>query len=220
MAEAKKKESNLKTIKNVLFFYSSVSRPQKQLNKDNKPALSDDPFEFHGWEVKILIPLTTIKKMKEKWPNAKNFPNAKEFEPHQCVSKLGMEEEPDQEMVLVKFTQMCLYGKKNMRKAARPIAQIGIKARVQDRNGLTIDAETSLGNGTKGHLQFNPVDNEHGTYLYPVCLCVTELVEYVSEAGGYDDSAFGMEDLDEVTEDEFTEEETEAEDDEFDDPQF
>jgi hypothetical protein len=212
-----KKESNLKTLKDVIFAYTSVSNPQKQLNKDNKPALSDDPLEFHAWEVKVLVTETVFKALKKSFKGAKNFPNVKEFTAEECVEKNLTVEEPDEDMVLIKFTQGCLYGKKGMRKPARPITQIGIKGKVQDRNGLTVTQETAIGNGTKGHLQFNPVVNEHGMYLYPTAICVTELVEYVPSGGGFDEDAFGIEDLEESNAP-FAEEEDS--DDQFSDPAF
>lgn len=219
MSTTAKKESTLKTVKDVTFVYTSVSRPQKQLNKDNKPALSDNPLEFHAWEIKILVSETVFKAMKKAFKGAKNFPNVKEYTPEECVEKNLMQEEPDEDQVLIKFSQGCLFGKKGMRKDARPVSQIGVKGKVQDRNGLTIDQDTNVGNGTKGHLQFNPVENDFGLYLYPTAICITELVEYVAEGGGYDANAFGIEDLD----DEEFDSEPEAEeddDDEFSDPAF
>lgn len=192
-----KKESTLKTVKDVTFVYTSVTREQKQLNKDNKPPLSNNPLEFHGWEIKILVSETVFKSMKKAFSGAKNFPNAKEYTPEECVEKGLMQEEPDEDQVLIKFTQGCLYGKKDNRKPSRPVTQIGIKGKVQDRNGLTINQDTSIGNGTKGHLQFNPVKNDFGLYLYPVAICITELVEYSGGSGSYDSDAFGMEELDE-----------------------
>jgi hypothetical protein len=216
-----KKKSTLKTVKNVTFAYTSVSRAQKQLNKENKPPLSDNPLEFHGWEVKILVSETVYKSLKKAFKGAKNFPNTKEYTPEECVEKNLMQEEPDEDQVLIKFTQGCLYGPKGNRKDSRPVSQIGVKGGVQDRNGLTINKDTNIGNGTKGHLQFNPVTNDFGTYLYPTAICITELVEYIPESAGYDAEGFGMEELDE--EDAFASdepEEEEEEDDGFSDPCF
>lgn len=212
-----KKESNLKTLKDVTFAYTSVSNPQKQLNKDNKPPLSDDPLEFHAWEVKVLVTETVFKELKKAFKGAKNFPNVKEFTPAECVEKNLTQEEPDEDMVLIKFTQGCLFGKKGMRKPARPITQIGIKGKVQDRHGKAVTQETAIGNGTKGHLQFNPVVNEFGLYLYPTAICVTDLVEYVPSGGGFDEDAFGIEELSE-SEEPFGEDE--EVDDQFSDPSF
>jgi hypothetical protein len=194
-----KTESKLKTLKDVTFFYTSVSRPVKQLNKENKPPLSDDPLEFHSYEVKVAVPESTFKQLKKAFKGAKNFPNAKEYTPEEYAEKLDPNgQEPDEDMVLIKFTQSALTGKKGMRKPSRPITQIGIKGKVQDRNGLEITQETAIGNGTKGHLQFNPVENTHGLYLYPTAICITELVEYIPAGGGFDADAFGLEELDEV----------------------
>lgn len=224
-----KKKSNLKTAKNVLFYYTSVEKPQKQLNKDNKPPLSDHDLEFHGYEVKILVTEKYFKAMKGSFKGAKNFPNVKEYTAAECVSKLGMEEEPDQDMILIKFTQGCLYGKKNNRKESRKVGLVGSKKSTNsdgkvsyfDNKGNVLTPETAIGNGSKGHLQFNPVENEFGLYLYPTAVCITELVEYVAPAQSFDEDAFGIEESDEFEADEPVAKSEEEEDDEFgDDPLF
>lgn len=225
MTDKKEKASNLQTIKNVVFAYTSVTRAQKQLNKDNKPALSDDPLEFHAWEIKILISASRFKNLKKAFKGAKNFPNVKEYTPEECVSKNLMKEEPDEDQVLIKFSQGCLFGPKGNRKPARPVRQIGVKGGVQDRNGQAVTQETAIGNGTKGHLQFNPVENEFGLYLYPTAICITDLIEYVSEGGSFDADAFDLEELDEVDEDDFnkdsdSDDEDGDDDDGFNDPSF
>ena len=194
------KESPLKTLKDVYFVYTSTSRPQKQLNKENKPPLSDNPLEFHAWEIKVLVTEKVFKSLKQAFKGAKNLPNAKDYTPEMVAGQFPDIPTPEEDMVLVKFSQGCLYGPKGNRKPARPVTQIGVKGRVQDRNGLEITPETALGNGTKGHLQFKPVENSFGLYLYPVAICVTELVEYAAAGGGFDEDAFGIEELDEVEE--------------------
>jgi len=201
MAEAKKKESNLKTAKDVIFVYSSCTHAQKQLNKDNKPAMSDNPLEFHGYEIKILVTESYFKAMKKQFKGAKNFPNVKEFTPDECVEKFEIDE-PDEDMVLIKFTQGCMYGPKGNRKESRPVGLLGIKRTKTndgvayfDNNGNVITKETSIGNGTTVHLQFNPVENAHGLYLYPTAVCVTNLVEYVAASSSCDEDAFGIEDV-------------------------
>ena len=111
------------------------------------------------------------------------------------------ESELDDDMVLVKFSQSCLVGKPNaegVRRESYPIKQIGIKGKVQDMFGNPIDQETALGNGTKGHFQFRPVDGTNGLYLYPHTVCVTELVEYVGGGAEEDLDSLGLEELDET----------------------
>ena len=227
---AEKKETSIVTMKDVIFMYSSVNRPVEQLNTDNKLPLSDNPLEFHAYEIKILVTEDRFKQLKKSFRGAKNLPNAKEFSAEEIQEKFGME--VDDDMVLIKFSQSCLVGKENARRESYPIKQIGIKGKVQDMNGLTIDQETSLGNGTKGHFQFRPVEGKNGLYLYPQLLCITELVEYVSAGAEEDLDSLGLEDLDEtdiaeegkkaVSEQEESEESEESEDDdgEFKDPMF
>lgn len=227
MAEAKKKESNLKTIKNVIFVYSSCTHPQKQLNQDNKPALSDNPLEFHGYEIKILVTDTVFKALKKAFKGAKNFPNVKEYTPDEVVEKFDIEE-PDEDMVLIKFTQGCMYGPKGNRKESRPVGLIGCKRTKNangvayfDNNGMVITPDTSIGNGTKGHLQFHPVSNDYGLYLYPTAVCVTELVEYIAASADADEDAFGVEEVDgDEDEQSDTPDNFDDADDSFEDPQF
>lgn len=205
---AQKKETNIVTMKDVIFMFSSVSRPIEQLNTDNKPPQSspDSPtfgLEFHSYEVKILIPESRYKMLKKHFKGAKNLPNAKEFEKGDLLEKYDClnEADLDDDMVLVKFSQSCLVGKPNkdgVRRESYPIKQIGIKGKVQDMFGNTIDQDTALGNGTKGHFQFRPVDGTNGLYLYPQLLCITELVEYTAAGQEEDYDSLGLEELDET----------------------
>lgn len=224
---AEKKETSIVTMKDVIFMYSSVNRPVEQLNTDNKPPLSDNPLEFHSYEIKILVTEDRFKQLKKSFRGAKNLPNAKEFSAEEVQEKFGME--VDDDMVLIKFSQSCLVGKENARRESYPIKQIGIKGKVQDMNGLTIDQETSLGNGTKGHFQFRPVEGKNGLYLYPQLLCITELVEYTSAGAEEDLDSLGLEDLDETdiaeegkkaASEQEESEESEDDDGEFKDPMF
>jgi len=208
MAEAAKKETNIVTLKDVIFMYTSVSRPVAQLNTDNKPPLSkpDSPtfgLEFHSYEVKILITEKLFKQLKKDHKGAKNLPNAKEFTKDDLLEKYSFlnEEDLDDDMVLVKFSQSCLVGKpdKNgVRRESYPIKQIGIKGKVQDLNGLTIDQDTSIGNGSKGHFQFRPVEGPNGLYLYPQLVCITELIEYKSAGAEEDYDSLDIEELDDA----------------------
>ena len=207
MAEAAKKETSIVTMKNVIFMYTSVTRPVEQLNTDKKPPISgkDSPtfgLEFHSFEIKILISEERFKKLKKEYKAAKNLPHAKEVEKDELLEKYDFLNPDDLEddMYLVKFSQSCLVGKadKNgVRKESYPVKQIGIKGKVQDIHGNPIDQDTSIGNGTKGHFQFRPVESANGLYLYPQLICITELIEYVGGAEEDMDS-LGIEDLDDT----------------------
>lgn len=221
MPTAQKKETKIETLKDVIFMYSSVSRPMSQLNTDKKPPLSATTsptfhLEFHSYEIKILVSEARFKKLKkdDKTKGAKNFPNADEFTKEELIEKYDYLNPDDlaDDMVQIKFSQTCLVGKPNadgVRRESYAVKQIGVKGQVQDMNGLTIDHETSIGNGTKGHFQFRPVDGDNGRYLYPHLLCITELVEYIAEAEEDLDS-LGLEDLDETDLDALGLEEPEA----------
>lgn len=197
MSEANTIENSVVTIKDVTFMYTSVSRAVEQLNTDNKPPLSTSPLEFHSYEVKILIPESRFKKeLKKKFAGAKNFPNVKEFDSEECLEMFGVE--TDDDMVLIKFAQTALVGPEGKRRESFPIKQIGIKGKVQDLEGNTIDHDTSIGNGTLGHFQFRPVQGKNGLYLYPHLICVTNLIEYVAAGVEDDFDSLGLEDLADV----------------------
>lgn len=210
MVEAQKKENNIVTLKDVIFMYTSVSRPVEQLNTDKKPPLSAPTsptfgLEFHAYEVKILISDERFKQLKKNHKGAKNLPHAKEYTKNELLEKFSFlkEQDLDDDMVLVKFSQSCLVGKadKNgVRRESFPIKQIGIRGKVQDHNGVTINQDTALGNGTKGHFQYRPVDSENGLYLYPQLICVTELVEYASAGATEDYDSLDIEELEDLGE--------------------
>jgi hypothetical protein len=206
--QAAKKETGIITMKDVIFMYTSVSREVAQLNTDNKPPLSASTsptfgLEFHSFEVKILVSEKRYKKLKKDFTGAKNLPNAKEHEKDELLEKYDFlnESDLDDDMVLIKFSQSCLVGKPDtngVRKSSFPIKQIGIKGKVQDINGLEVTQETSIGNGSKGHFQFRPVEGKNGLYLYPQLVCITELTEYAGGTGEEDLDSLGLEDLDEA----------------------
>ena len=208
MAEKEAQKSKLGTIKDIIFVYTSTSWKSKQLNKEKKPPLSDSPDEFHAYEVKILITESRynaeLKKVYGK--NTKNFPHAKDVTREEAMERFDIAD-PGEDMLLIKFAQNVLTGKKmpdpdeegkTTRKESRLIQQFGICGRLQDRNGVNITADTQIGNGSKGHLQFNPVDTEHGRYLYPTSIILTELVEYTGGGGAIDEEGIGFEELKEV----------------------
>lgn len=197
-AEAKK--TNIATMKDVIFLYSSVNRATEQKNEENKPALSDNPLEFHSFEIKILISEARFKTLKKEYKGAKNLPNAKELEADELCEKYSFLNRDDLEddMVLIKFSQAALVGKKGARKPSFPIKQIGVRGKVQDNHGHSIDQSTSIGNGTKGHFQFRPVETKFGLYLYPHLLCITDLVEYVGGGGEEDLESLGLTELEET----------------------
>jgi hypothetical protein len=200
MAQAEKKATNIVTMKDVIFMYTSVSKPTEQMNEEKKPPLSDDPLEFHSFEVKILISDTRFKALKKAFKGAKNLPNAKEHEGPALAEKYDFlnAEDMEDDMVLIKFSQSCLTGKKGSRKPCYPIKQIGVKGKVQDIHGLPIDQETNIGHGTKGHFQFRPVETKFGLYLYPHLICVTELVEFSGGGAEEDLDSLGLGELDDA----------------------
>ena len=198
---AEKKKTNIATMKDVIFMYTSVNHPVEQLNEEKKAPLSDDPLEFHSFEVKILISEGRFKALKKAYKGAKNLPNAKDYVGSEIAEKYDFlnAEDMDEDMYLIKFSQACLVGKKGSRKASFPIKQIGIKGKVQDNNGETISQETNIGHGTKGHFQFRPVETKFGLYLYPHLVCVTELVEFTGGGAEEDLDALGLGELDDAS---------------------
>lgn len=195
-------ETSIKTIKDVLFYYTSTTYAQEQYKAKGevKVPMSDHPKEGHSYEIKILITEERFKGFKKAFKGAKNLPNVKEYSKEECVTRLGMEEEPEDDMILIKFSQSAMMGKKGDRKESRPLKQIGIINGKRDRNGLDILPETNIGNGSKGHLQFKPVETKFGLYLYPHALCITELVPWITSGGNdgsVDEEGFGIETVEE-----------------------
>lgn len=211
---AVKKETNIVTMKNVIFMFTSVSKAVEQLNEEKKPPLSDDPLEFHSYEVKILVSEDRYKQLKKKFKGAKNLPNAKEHEADALCEKYDFlnREDLEDDMVLIKFSQAALVGKKGARRPSFPIKQIGIKGKVQDNHGNTIDQTTDIGHGSKGHFQFRPVETKFGLYLYPHLVCVTDLVEFTGGGGEDDFDSLGLGELDETDMDKAGEEAAESND--------
>lgn len=209
---AVKKETNIVTMKDVIFMFTSVSKPIEQLNEEKKPPLSDDPLEFHSFEVKILVTDARYKQLKKKFKGAKNLPNAKEHEADALCEKYDFlnREDLDDDMVLIKFSQSALVGKKGARRPSFPIKQLGVKGKVQDNNGHTIDQDTDIGHGTKGHFQFRPVETKFGLYLYPHLICVTDLVEFTGGGAEEDLDSLGLGELDETDMDKEGEEAAES----------
>lgn len=224
MAQAEKKETNIVTMKDVIFMYTSVNKPVEQLNEEKKPALSDDPLEFHSYEVKILISDERYKNLKKAFKGAKNLPNAKEHEGPALAEKYDFlnAEDMEDDMVLIKFSQACLTGKKGARKPCYPIKLLGIKGKVQDNNGKPITQDMEIGHGTKGHFQFRPVETKFGLYLYPHLVCVTELKEFSGGGAEEDLDSLGLGELDDADMDKLAEDNTDSNeaDDSNDDPVF
>lgn len=201
MATAKSKDNGIVTIKDVIFMWSSVNRPVEQKNEDNKPPLSDDPLEFHSYEIKILITEEKFKDLKKAYKGARNWTYAKEFEKSELEEKyenVDFSSLDSDDLVLVKFASTCLSGKKDKRVPSRPIELIGVKGRVQDLDGLSVNQETEFSNGSRGHFQFRVSETKYGLYLYPQLVCITNLIEYTGGTGVSDYDSLELEDLDDV----------------------
>jgi hypothetical protein len=201
MATAQKKDNNIVTIKDVIFMWSSVNRAVEQKNEDNKPPLSDDPLEFHSYEIKVLITDEKFKSLKKAYKGARNWTYAKEFEKEELESKytdVDFSSLDSDDLVLIKFASTCLTGKQGKRVPSRPIELIGIKGRVQDKDGQPVNQETEFSNGSKGHFQFRVSETKYGLYLYPQLVCLTELIEYTGGTGEPDYDSLGLEELDDV----------------------
>lgn len=201
MAEAQTKNNGVVTIKDVMFMWSSVNRPVEQKNEDNKPPLSDDPLEFHSYEIKVLLTEDRFKELKKAYKGARNWTHAKEFEKSELEEKypdIDFSSIDGDDLVLVKFASTCLSGKQGKRVPSRPIELIGIKGRVQDLDGNPVSQDTEFSNGSRGHFQFRISETKFGLYLYPQLVCLTHLIEYTGGAGESDYDSLGLEELDEV----------------------
>jgi hypothetical protein len=204
-------KSELKTVKNVMFVYTHTHVPQKQLNTDGKPPMSEHPLELHSYEVKIAMGESRYKTFKDSFRGARNLPNVKDFKRtvfhEKYCSDSPITDLPDEDIYLITFRQSAMTGRSGERREARPIGQIGCKRTVMpnsqtiytDADGVEIKQDTPVGNGTLGHLQFNPATMEmkgqKSLYLYPVAICITKLVEYHSSVSGPSEEDFGVEEV-------------------------
>ena len=212
---------DLATIKNVVFLYAKIAQPV--LTKDARDSgiqpNPKDPLANSEWTLQAAVPETTFKALKRKFKGTANLKNAKEFTVEEFNEKFfsSGENVPDfgkeTDVAVIKFSQKC---RSKAGKDQSPPSVIGIKGRVQDYNGLTINNDVLLGNGTIGHLQIRPVDfGTFGVYLYPQALCITNLVEYHGAGpAAVDYASFDIEELDEAELDE-AKESVKEEDDEF-----
>lgn len=208
--------SDLSTIKDIHFYYSYVDEPRLTL-KAKKAGIvedKDDPFANSEWVVKVAMPEKMFKAMKKKWKGCTNFKSAKEYDLEEFNTTFHMREDdngklqqdsemPDfgegvEDIVMIKFAQKSRTEAGKLNVAPRII---GIKGKVQDHNGVTINEKTQIGNGSKGHLQIREVDfgADNGIYLYPNCVCITELVVWEksdsAQVAIIDDDSFGIEEL-------------------------
>ena len=204
---AEEKSIPLLTLKDTHLYYTSIAKPVLLKDAKDKGIHFDpeNPTKNTEWVVKSAIPEKVFKALKKKFKKCSNLPHAKEYTLEEFKEIFHADSEmPDfgegvEDVVVVKFSQRC------ESKAGKPMTQptvIGIKGKVQDRNGLEVNKDVLLGNGTKAHVQLRPVDfGEHGVYLYPQAVCVTELVEYGEASGSseVDLEAFDLEELDEVS---------------------
>ena len=202
-----KKETVLKTIKNLYFYYTQVNTPVITKAAKDKGIKVDpeNPKKNCEYTLKVAMPYETFRKLKKQdWAEgASNFPKAKEFTLAKFEaafhSEGGMPDFGDdvEEVVLIKFSQKSM---SNAGKEMNSPKLIGIKGKVQDNNGETIAQDTLIGNGSKGHLQVRPVQfSDYDPYLYPHAICITDLVVYEGgEGAGIDEDGFGIEELDEA----------------------
>ena len=196
---------DLATIKNVVFLYAKIAEPVLTKDAKDRGVKPDpkDPYHETEWTLQAAVPEKIFKALKRKFKGASNFKNAKEYTVEEFNAQFFADgkNQPDfgdaTDVAVIKFSQKCRNGKG---KDQTQPAVIGIKGKVQDHNGLTVNADVLLGNGTLGHLQLRPVNfDTYGIYLYPQALCITHLVEYHGASpAAVDYAAFDMEELDDV----------------------
>ena len=218
-----KKEVKLGTIKDVFFYYSRLNTPTLTKSAKDKGVKGVGENGENGeYVTKIAVGDSVYKKLKKAYKGAKNFPNVKEYDLKEFKAAFhedgGMPDfGDDTDVVLIKFAQKSFNDKSGKPMQAPKLIAINKVGKVyKDNNGLLVEQDTLLGNGTKGHLQFRPVDfGEYGVYLYPNAVCVTDVIEYEGSDGGeVDEDAFGIQESDAEEEEQ---EEEESFDDEFDD---
>jgi len=195
----------LRIIRDVYFYYSQLKDPVLTKAAKDKGIKQDpdNPSKNSEYTLKIAMPYEDFRNLKkQKWvPNGgvfSNFPKAKEFSISEFEKTFhkdgGMPDFGDaEEVVLIKFSQKAMNASGREMQAPKVL---GIKGKVQDHEGKTVNQDVLLGNGTKGHLQVRPVEfKDYDPYLYPHKVIITNLVEYTGGCGlddsvGEDDIGF------------------------------
>lgn len=217
--KAEKPELKTGVIKNVAFYYTTINTPTLTKGAKDAGLFIDDekPHLNTEYVVKVVIPRTKMKQIAKKFPKCSNIPHMVEYSQEEfaetfhdgdvsSIPDLGQKE--DEELCLVKFAQ------KASVKGGKPTKKpkcIGIKGKVQDRNGEAINDEILIGNGSLGMIQFRPVDfGDNGIYLYPQSICITDLVVYEGAEADDDFEGYNLEELDDVSDEDMEEDMEEA----------
>ncbi len=192
------------TLKNVAFYWTKMNVPVLTKDAKDKGIQIDpkNPMLNAEWTMNVAVPESTLKKLKKAYKGCTNLPHANTYDTEEFAAAFHDGDEaviPDfgqgsNDIAVIKFSQKSSTAAGKLTKQPKVI---GIKGKVQDRNGETVNNEVNVGNGSLGHLQFRPVDfGKNGIYLYPNVICVTDLVVYQPMEAEEDFSDFDMEDLD------------------------
>lgn len=168
------------TIKNVYFYYAKIKNPVLEYQKE---AVKDLPHMNRECVVDTLVPETVYKALKRKYKTVKAVREAREFDAEEFEKAFKVKPPYEAETYyVVKFKKKTYYKDENEAAKPKVVGQVG---QVKDINGLAINEDVALGNGTLGHIQFKERtwDNQFGKgmALDLMALCVKELVEFVEQ---------------------------------------
>lgn len=188
------KDNAIKTIRDVTFYYARLDQPSLQYEKKADPT---EPLKNKEWKVEIMVSNDDFKKLKKAYAKAPNIKNAVDYEESEFEKYAGADVEwpfEEDSAVRLKFTQ----GSWNnaLGRANTQPKVIGIVNKTHDKNEVEVNNSVSIGNGSKGHLQFRVYEAEKGPVLYLNAICVTELVEYVGGGSSVSYDDFGIEERD------------------------
>lgn len=199
------KADNLKTLRDVTFYYAFMDQPRLQFEKKADPT---EPMKNKEWTIQVLVSNKTFKQLKKAYPKAPNIKNAEDIEQKDFAKYANDKLEElvwpfeEDSCVRVKFTQKSWFD--NAGRAANQPPVLGIVGKVKDRNGVAVGNGVPIGNGTKGHLQFTVYEGDKGHVLYLSAICITELVEYSGSGGsGVNFDDFGIEEDESADTDDF-----------------
>ena len=161
------------TLKDVAFYWTKMNVPVLTKDAKDKGIVvdSDNPNLNTEWTMNVAMPEKTLKKLKKAYKGCTNLPHAKTYDTEEFADAFHEGnadavpdfDQGDDDVAVVKFSQKASTKAGKMTKQPKVI---GIKGKVQDRNGETVNNEVNVGNGSMGHLQFRPVDfGQNGIYL-------------------------------------------------------
>ena len=200
-----KQSIEMQVIKDARIYWPKLGEPNENYltynaKTDGVKFNADSPFENTEYSVTVAMPEAEFKKLKKgaSTKGAIQLRYAKEYTADEFKAAFHQDSEaPDlgDDIVTINLKSKCTTA---AGKVGNKVKLMGIKGKVQDRNGQSVTQDTMCANGTGADVYFRPVEIKAGLNFYPYAVIVTDLHEY-SGGTGVSDDEFGFEELDEVS---------------------